>query len=87
MKLKTPEPKLQLFWDKIKAAIKKVGGVVSPIISLVNRQYSFLVKLLRVLTVMFARKRLINKRLLLLMNSYSKMQNRKKGSRCSPPCF
>ena len=44
MKLKTPERKLQLFWDKIKAAIKKVGGVVSPIISLVNRQYSFLVK-------------------------------------------
>ena len=45
---------------------KEVGEVVSAIISLVNNQYSFLVELLRALTVMFARKRLTKKRLLLL---------------------
>ena len=33
---------------------KKVGEVVSAIICLVNNQCSFLVELLRVLTVMFA---------------------------------
>ena len=33
---------------------KEVGEVVSAIISLVNNQYSFLVELLPVLTVMFA---------------------------------
>ena len=49
---------------------KEVGEVVSAIISLVNNQYSFLVELLRVLTVMFAQKRL---RLLLLMSSDFKM--------------
>ena len=59
---------------------KEVGQVVCAIISSVNNQYSFLVELLRVLTVMFARNRLVNKRLLLLMSSYSKMQNGKKGS-------
>ena len=48
----------------------KVGEVVSAIISLVNHEYSFLADLLRVLTVMFARKRL---KLLLLMSSDSKM--------------
>ena len=63
---------------------KEVGEVVSAIISLVNNQYSFLVELLRVLTVMFARKRL---RPLLLMSSDSKMWNGKKESRCSPPRF
>ena len=36
---------------------KEVGEVVSAIISLVNNQYSFLVELRRVWTVMFARKR------------------------------
>ena len=56
----------------------------SALISLVNNHYSFLVELLRVLTVMFGRKRL---RLLLLMSCDSKMQDRKKGSRCSPSCF
>ena len=49
---------------------KEVDEVVSAIISLVNNQYSFLVELLRVLTVIFARKRF---RLLLLMSSDSKM--------------
>ena len=49
---------------------KEVGEVVSAIISLVNNQYSFLVELLRVLTVMFAQKRL---RLLLRMSSDFKM--------------
>ena len=49
---------------------KEVGEVVSAIISLVNNQYSFLVELLRVLTVIFARKRF---RQLLLMSSDSKM--------------
>ena len=49
---------------------KKVGEIFSAIISLLNNQYSFLVELLRVLTVMFSRKRL---RLLLLMSSDSKM--------------
>ena len=56
---------------------KEVGQVVSAIISLVNNQYSFLVELLRVLTVMFARKRLVKKRQLLLMSSDSKMKNAK----------
>ena len=65
----------------------KRGEAVSAIISLVNNQYSFLVELLRVLTVMFKRKRLVRKRLLLLMSSDSKMQNGKKGSRCSPHRF
>ena len=60
---------------------KELGEVVSAIISLVNNQYSFLVELLHVLTVMFVRKRLVKKRLLLLMSSDSKMQNGKKGSR------
>ena len=62
---------------------KKVGEVVSAIICLVNNQCSFLVELLRVLTVMFARKRL---RLLLLMSFDYKLQNGKE-SRCSPPRF
>ena len=66
---------------------KEVGEVVSAIISLVNNQYSFLVELLLVLTVMFARKRLVKKRLLLVMSSDSKMQNGKKESRCLPPRF
>ena len=65
----------------------KVSEVVSAKISLVNNQYSFLDELLRVLTVMFKRKRLVRKRLLLLMSSDSKMQNGKKGSRCSPHRF
>ena len=60
---------------------------MSEIIFLVNNQYSFLVELLGVLTVMFARKRLVKNRLLLLMSSDSKMQNGTKGSRDSPPCF
>ena len=64
---------------------KEEGEVVSAIISLVNNQYNFSVELLGVLTVIFARKRLLKKRLLLLMSSDSKM--RKKGRRCSPPCF
>ena len=46
---------------------------MSEIIFLVNNQYSFLVELLGVLTVMFARKRLVKNRLLLLMSSDSKM--------------
>ena len=66
---------------------KEEGEVVSAIISLVNNQYSFSVELLGVLTVIFARKRLLKKRLLLLMSSDSKMRNGKKGRRCSPPCF
>ena len=66
---------------------KEVGEVVSPIISLVNNNYSCLVELLLVLIVMFARERLVKKRLLLLMSSDSKMQNGKKESRCSPPRF
>ena len=60
---------------------------MSESIFLVNNQYSFLVELLGVLTVMFARKRLVKNRLLLLMSSDSKMQNGTKGSRDSPPCF
>ena len=52
---------------------KEVAEVVSAIISLVNNHYSFLTELLRVVTVMFARKRLVRKRLLLLMSSDSKM--------------
>ena len=66
---------------------EEVGQVVSAIISLVNNQYCFLAELLRVVTVMFARKRLVRKRLLLLMSSDSKMQNGKKGSRCLPRRF
>ena len=66
---------------------KEVGEVVSAIISLVNNQYSFLVELLRVLTLMFARKRLVKKKLLLLMSPDSRMQNGKKESRCLPPRF
>ena len=66
---------------------KEVGEVVSAIISLVNNQYNFLFELMRVLTVIFARKRLVKKRLLLLMSSDSKIQNGKKGSRRSPPRF
>ena len=62
----------------------KVGEVVRAIVSLVNHEYSFLVDLLRVRTVMFARKRL---KLLLLTSSDSKMENGKKESRCSRPCF
>ena len=49
---------------------EEVAEVASVIISLVNNQYIFLVELLRVLTVMFARNRL---KLLLLMSSDSKM--------------
>ena len=63
---------------------KEAGEVVSAKISLVNNQYSFLVELLRVLTVMLAQKRL---RLLLIMSSDFKMQNRKKESRWAPPRF
>ena len=60
---------------------KELGEIVS----LVDNQYSFLVELLCVLTVMFAQKRFVKKRLLLLMSYDSKMQNGRKGSRCSPP--
>ena len=49
----------------------KVREVVNAIIFLVNNQYSFLVGLLCVLTVMSQRKRLVRKRLLLLMSSDS----------------
>ena len=66
---------------------KEVGKVASAIISLVNNQYSFLVELLRVVRVIFVRKRLVKKRLLLLMSSDSNMQNGKRESRCSPPGF
>ena len=66
---------------------KELGEVVSAIISFVNNHYSFLVELLCVLTVMFARKRFAKKWLLLLMSYDSKMQNWRKGSRCSPPRF
>ena len=52
---------------------KEVGKVVSAVIFLLNNQYSFLVELLGVLTVMFVRKRLVKKRLLLLMSCDSKM--------------
>ena len=51
---------------------KEVSKVVSAIISLVNNQYSCLVELLAVLTLMLARKRMVKKRLLLLMSSDSK---------------
>ena len=67
MKLKTLKCRLQLVWDR------EVGEVVKAIVFLVNNQYSFLVKLLDFLTVMFARKRLVRKRLLLLMSSETKM--------------
>ena len=66
---------------------KEVGEVVSAIIFSVNNQCSFLVELLGVLTVMFARKRLVKKRLLLLTSSDSKMQNWNQGSRRSLPRF
>ena len=66
---------------------KEVGEVVSAIISLINYQYSLLVELLRVFKVMFARKRLVKKWLLLLMSFESKMQNGKKGNRRLPPRF
>ena len=73
LKVKTPERILQLVWDEVWVAIKKVGEVVSAIISLVNNRYSCLVELLRVSAVMFVQKRLVKKRLLLLMSSDSKM--------------
>ena len=66
---------------------KEVSKVFKAIISLVKNQYSCLVELLGVLTVMLVRKRLVKKRLLLLMSSNSKMQNGKKESRCSPAHF
>ena len=66
---------------------KEVGEVVNATISLVNNQDSLLVELLRAQTVMFARNRLVKKRLLLLMSSDSRMQYGKKGSRCSLPRF
>ena len=66
---------------------KEVRKVVSIIISSVNKQYSCLVELLGVLTVMLARKRLVKTRLLLLMNSDSKTQNGKMGTIRSPPRF
>ena len=66
---------------------KEVSKVVSAIISLVNNQYSCLLELLAVLTLMLARKRMVKKRLLLLMSSDSKTQNGKKGSRSTPPTF
>ena len=66
---------------------KEVGEVVNKIISLVNNQYSCLVQLLGVLTMMLARKRLLKKRLLLLMSSESTAKNGKKESRHSPPRF
>ena len=67
LKVKTVECRLQLVWDE----------VVSAIISLVNNQYSCLVELLNVSTVMILQKRLVKKSLLLLISSDSKMQNRK----------
>ena len=66
---------------------KEVGEVVSAIIFSVNNQCSFLVELLGVLKVMFAPKRLVKKRLLLLTSSDSKMQNWNQGSRRSLPRF
>ena len=66
---------------------EEVGEVVSAIISLVNNQYSFLVELGRVLAMMFARKRLVKKRLLLLLSSDSKIQNGKKRRGRSLPRF
>ena len=67
LKVKTAECRLQLAWDE----------VVSAIISLVNNQYSCLVELLNVSTVMILQKKLVKKSLLLLISSDSKMQNRK----------
>ena len=67
LKVKTAECRLQLVWDE----------VVSAIISLVNNQYSCLVELLNVSTVMILQKKLVKKSLLLLISSDSKMQNRK----------
>ena len=65
---------------------KEAGEVICAIISLVNNQYSFLIELLGVLTLLFVRTRLVKKRLLLLMSSDFKMQNGKKRSiRSSPP--
>ena len=52
---------------------KEVDEVVSVIIALVNKQYSLLTGLMGILTVVFARKRLAKKRLLLHMSSDSKM--------------
>ena len=66
---------------------KEVGEIVSAIISFVNNQYSFLVELLRILTVMFAQKRLVKKKLFLLMSAYFKVQNGQKVGRSSPPRF
>ena len=63
---------------------KELGEIVSAIIYLANNQYSFLVQLLCVLTVMFARKRFVKKRLLLLVIYDSKMGHGRKGRRCSP---
>ena len=62
---------------------KEVSKVVSEIISLVKSQYSYLVELLGVLTVMRAHITLVKKRLLLLSSSDTKKQNGKKGSRRS----
>ena len=66
---------------------KEVDEVVSKIIFLVNNQYSCLVQLLGVLTMILARKMLLKKRLLLLMSSESTTKNGKKESRRSPPRF
>ena len=57
---------------------KEVSGVVGAIISLVNNQYSCLVKLLGVLTVMLAQKRLLKKGLLLFIGSESTTENGKR---------
>ena len=66
---------------------KEIGEVVNAKISLVNNQDSLLVELLRAQTVMFARNRFVEKRLLLLMSSDSKMHYGKKGGRCLLPRF
>ena len=66
---------------------KEVSKVVSEIISLVKSQYSYLVELLGVLTVMLAQITLVKKRLLLFSSSDTKTQNGKKGSRRSSPHF
>ena len=55
LKVKTPELKLQLVWDKMSRDIE-VSEAVSVIICLVNNQYSCLVELLYVLIGMLARK-------------------------------
>ena len=66
---------------------KGVREAVSKIISLVNNQYSCLVELLGVLTMMLARKRLLNKRCYCLLALNPVTKNGKKESRRSPPRF